>query len=440
MSTSSQEPRGPGLSSTLVSDFRAILNSLEQEKAAGKGGPAERPASSVASRASGESGPSAAAKAPVASGPMPPRRRTAPDHPAPLPYPDVRSRIAALGEVSDMFAAPSAPASARTVAPAPRAVRGPADVASAPPAIEPGKPLEARPAPVPPPAPAAAEARRRGFGSTRDGEMAVRRRRSSSSDVITWKRLGMLAICMALAGGGAVALQSVVGREEAEVAPEAIGNAAIASVAPSAPLAVAATAAPAPEGTSHQVAAVDEVPAFAAVPDVAAIVADVPQPVLRNAEPVFEPAPSPQVPVNATAFVSPDAGGDNTSKPVELPKQAPLPPPAPSRMAAAAAPARADVARADVEAASDEAPADEVQTPSAFGGDPVGTVTIRSSVTMRAQPKRGGAAIGNLQRGEKVDLVACDGWCEVVADGKRGFIYKSFVDIRSIQQADAAPQ
>lgn len=59
---------------------------------------------------------------------------------------------------------------------------------------------------------------------------------------------------------------------------------------------------------------------------------------------------------------------------------------------------------------------------------------------MRSEPKRGAAAIGNLQSGQKVDLVACDGWCEVIADGKRGFIYKSFVDARSARQADAAPQ
>ncbi|MCJ8141307.1 SH3 domain-containing protein [Ancylobacter sp. A5.8] len=46
---------------------------------------------------------------------------------------------------------------------------------------------------------------------------------------------------------------------------------------------------------------------------------------------------------------------------------------------------------------------------------------------MRAAPKKGSAAIGNIPAGHEVELIACTQWCEVIADGKRGFVYKSFV-------------
>lgn len=451
MSTSSQEPRGTGLSSTLVSDFRAILNSLEQEKAARKGGSDEAAAAGAAHRALGETAAPAAANS--APGPVPPRRLAPPARPAPLPYSDVRNQIAALGEVSDMFAGRPAAAGVASAPSAPRATTVSADAASAVPPTEAGQPINARAAtPVPLAVTAAADTRRRGFGAAREGEVVTRRRRSTSSDVITWKRLGVLTVCMALAGGGAVALQSVVGREEAKVAPEAIGNAAIASVAPSVPLAAVSAPAPEVEASAPSAApafAIGAAPAPATIPNVAAIVADVPQPLLRNAEPVFDASPRPKVPASVAAFASPDSGdadatlAANETPKAALPKQAPLPPPAPARPVAAAAPAAAGSTAAhaaDAESATDGAPDGEAPAQAVFGGDPVGTVTIRSSVTMRSEPKRGAAAIGNLQSGQKVDLVACDGWCEVIVEGKRGFIYKSFVDARSARQADAAPQ
>lgn len=458
MSTSSQEPRGTGLSSTLVSDFRAILNSLEQEKAARKGD-SDEPAPVAGGRSAGETlAKPVAPPAPAVAGPVPPRRLPPAGPLPPAPYSDVRTKIAALGEVKDMFVARPAtmgtagsPLAPHELPPVPRA---PTEGSTAAQPTEAGKPMLSRlPTPVPPAPSAGAETRRRGFGAARDCEPVARRRRATSSDVITWKRLALLTVCMAVAGGGAMALQSVVGREEAKVAPEAIGNAAIASVAPSTPLAaVAAPVAPEAEASpppAKPAFAIAAAPAPAAVPNVAAIVADVPQPVLRNAAPVFEPAPRPQVPASAAAFASPDSGDGDAAvavpekpKAVAMPKQAPLPPPAPSRQVAAATPAEAASApaHAAAEPAADETPDGDGASQAGFGGDPVGTATIRSSVTMRSEPKRGASAIGNLQSGQKVELVACDGWCEVIVEGKRGFIYKSFVDTRAVRQADAVPE
>lgn len=430
MSTSTQEQRGSGLSSTLVKDFRAILTALEQEKATrAESAPPERILV-----------PEPAAE-PVR--PMVTRREPS-NKPAPAPYSEVRSRIAALGDVRDMF--PSRPAASEPAHP-------PAPLSSeAQPVPAQLRPAALRPVAQPLADSSASEPRRRGFGVVArcaEGETPARKRRSSSKDAFTWQRLGVLAVFMAIAGGGAVALQSVVGREEAKVAPEAIGNAAIASVAPSAPLAVQPVADPAvaPSNAPFPIAAQ---PQPSAAPSVAAVVAEVPQPTLRNAEPLFETSPAPANLPGVTAFApTGDAGADvlHADKPkgatasaaTTLPRQAPLPPPAPPKpaMVAAAPPAAAPAAAAGAE--SDSAGEDETPAEGAgFGGAAVGTITLRSPVTMRAAPKKGAAPVGNLSSGQKVELVACSGWCEVIAEGKRGFIYKSFVDVSAVKPLETA--
>ncbi|KQZ79042.1 hypothetical protein ASD64_11790 [Mesorhizobium sp. Root157] len=52
--------------------------------------------------------------------------------------------------------------------------------------------------------------------------------------------------------------------------------------------------------------------------------------------------------------------------------------------------------------------------------------TLRA-VTMRSGPKTGAAAIGTVPAKTPVEVVACEKWCEIVYEGKRGFVYKSFV-------------
>lgn len=509
MSMSSQEPRGQGLSSSLVSDFRAILNTLEHERASrpvappagGAGGATDADralpddsgaapqttAQHVVAPTMAETAPGFSASPPPrlgAAGEGAPRRRVAAgERPVAMDYAELRSRIAALGDVQDMFPArraapdvtPLAPepeaAAPRPLQPAPR----PVPVAAPAPAVariseEPRAP-EARPAPVRSASPAAPsvadvvpESRRRGFGASRfaENDVPVRRRRATSSEAITWRRVAVLVACMGVVGGGAVALQSVVGREEAKVAPEAIGNAAIASVAPSsgASLITAAVAAAqdaaSPDTAAAETAAAEPRPTVVAStqepefePDgdsqsVEDVMAGVPKPVLRNAKPVFDASELPPLPASVTAFApgvgrimdtSPaDAGTDSAgdAKDAAALKHAPLPPPAPSKHASAAKPV------ADAAADEPEAEPAAATAASPFGGEPVGVVELRSSVTMRAAPKRGAAILSNLQSGQKVDLVACTSWCEVIVDGKRGYVYKSFVDQKSLRQADAA--
>ncbi|MDF2619570.1 MAG: type 3 domain protein [Xanthobacteraceae bacterium] len=396
MSTSSQEPRGSGLSSSLVSDFRAIMNSLEQEKAARQqdepvGAAAPAAAAPAASPSLGER---------LASGrPVPTRPAT--EAPTPRSLNDVRERLAALGDVSDMLAR-RAPAAGAPSAPASK-----------------------------PEAADAASPRRRGFGASprQPGEAEQRRKRGARKDVITWQRLGVLAVFVAVVGGGGVALQSLAAREEAKVAPEVIGNAAVASVAPSAPV----QAAPAPVALAAAPVVSPPAEAEPAAPPVRTTsIAESLPPVLRDSTPPFDIAATPP---GVTAFAPPAAAAatevqpaDVATETVELPKDVPLPPRAPARRAAAAE---------SSEAAVDEV-SDEADSQTGFGGDPVGAATIRRSVTMRAAPKKGATPIGNLSAGEKVQLVACRGWCEVIAEGKRGFIYKSFVDAGTSARADTA--
>ncbi|TCK28740.1 hypothetical protein EV667_2752 [Ancylobacter aquaticus] len=402
MPTSSQQPRGTGLSSSLISDFRTIVSSLEQEKADRNGG---GPGS--------ESPPVARPQAEA----------------EPRSFGDVRSRIAALGDVSGVLGA-------RSAAPKPEPA-----AASA--------------------AESAQAARRRSFGSAarQPGEAETRRKRSASKDVITWQRLGVLAVFMAVVGGGAVALQSLAAREEAKVAPEVIGNAAVASVAPSALPSDTAS------GPATAVAAVEVEPAAPSPAASSALVNAMPgnslPPLLRNATEPLDAAGG-SLPVTAFAATPADAGplsgpvvpeaaraepamasieltaapAESAATPVALPKEIPLPP---SRarerqVAALAAPPAEDQPAAPAEAA------EEGYMPAGFGGEPIGTAVTRRPVTMRAAPKRGAAAIGTLPAGQKVDLVVCQQWCEIIVEGKRVFVYKSFIDAGGTAGSAAAAE
>lgn len=64
------------------------------------------------------------------------------------------------------------------------------------------------------------------------------------------------------------------------------------------------------------------------------------------------------------------------------------------------------------------------------------TATIASAVNMRARGAKGARVLGVIPQGATVGLVDCDSWCEVIHEGRRGFIYKSFIE-GSNRTADA---
>lgn len=56
-----------------------------------------------------------------------------------------------------------------------------------------------------------------------------------------------------------------------------------------------------------------------------------------------------------------------------------------------------------------------------------GSARILRTVTMRSAPKKGGTPIGTVPARTSVQLIGCKQWCEVVYNGKHGWVYKSYV-------------
>lgn len=80
----------------------------------------------------------------------------------------------------------------------------------------------------------------------------------------------------------------------------------------------------------------------------------------------------------------------------------------------------------------------EREAPAVSGGRAAArNATIARAVNMRAKGTRGAQVLGVIPRGATVGLVDCDGWCEVIYQGRRGFIYKSYLE-GSKRTADAS--
>ncbi|MEC5291226.1 SH3 domain-containing protein [Aurantimonas sp. C2-6-R+9] len=58
------------------------------------------------------------------------------------------------------------------------------------------------------------------------------------------------------------------------------------------------------------------------------------------------------------------------------------------------------------------------------------TASVKVAVNLRAKPDNGAKVIAVLPKGRTVEVHGCKLWCEVSADGKRGFVFKSFVSRR----------
>lgn len=119
------------------------------------------------------------------------------------------------------------------------------------------------------------------------------------------------------------------------------------------------------------------------------------------------------------------------------------PDPAPSQlpaMATALLPERPAIAQPSMEGLSPLArPASD--GPSPADGQDLASVTpengaarqlgrIVSSVNMRAKPDGSARTVSVLAANAAVTVLGCDYWCEVEADGKRGFVFKRFVQVR----------
>ncbi|MBA1141668.1 SH3 domain-containing protein [Mesorhizobium neociceri] len=56
-----------------------------------------------------------------------------------------------------------------------------------------------------------------------------------------------------------------------------------------------------------------------------------------------------------------------------------------------------------------------------------GTGRILRTVTMRTGPQKNAAAMGTVPAKSSVQVVSCKKWCQIVYNGKRGWIYKSYI-------------
>lgn len=83
-----------------------------------------------------------------------------------------------------------------------------------------------------------------------------------------------------------------------------------------------------------------------------------------------------------------------------------------------------------VETASEESSSDDVEPPAqslASAREAGPTAHVVRPVNMRAGPDNSAAVLAVVPEGKPVEVVQCDQWCEVVADGQRGWIYKDFL-------------
>lgn len=96
--------------------------------------------------------------------------------------------------------------------------------------------------------------------------------------------------------------------------------------------------------------------------------------------------------------------------PAEMPAAAPLPEPAPRQKKTIVA---------AIEAKPEVEPASAAETASA---------KVRSSVFLRSRPADGSKVLVTIPGGSKISVAAgCRHWCAVTYEGKRGFVYKSFL-------------
>ena len=61
------------------------------------------------------------------------------------------------------------------------------------------------------------------------------------------------------------------------------------------------------------------------------------------------------------------------------------------------------------------------------GGVPAGAARVTTAVNLRTSPKKGSSVAAVVPNGSAVNVLSCDGWCEVVYNGKKGWVYKNFL-------------
>jgi len=73
----------------------------------------------------------------------------------------------------------------------------------------------------------------------------------------------------------------------------------------------------------------------------------------------------------------------------------------------------------------------------AGGAVAAGAARVTSAVNMRSAPKKGAGVLGVVPAGSNVKVLSCDGWCQISFNGRKGWVYKSFLAAAKPQKQDA---
>ncbi len=71
-----------------------------------------------------------------------------------------------------------------------------------------------------------------------------------------------------------------------------------------------------------------------------------------------------------------------------------------------------------------------------LGGVAAGTAKVTTAVNMRSSPKKGAGVLTVVPAGSAVNVLSCDGWCQIAYNGRTGWVYKNFLSTT----AGAKPQ
>jgi len=62
-----------------------------------------------------------------------------------------------------------------------------------------------------------------------------------------------------------------------------------------------------------------------------------------------------------------------------------------------------------------------------LGGLPAGPARVTAAVKLRSGPSKGNGVAGVVPAGSAVNVLSCDGWCQITYNGKSGWVYKNYL-------------
>ena len=137
-------------------------------------------------------------------------------------------------------------------------------------------------------------------------------------------------------------------------------------------------------------------------------------------------SPAEQKPTD-TAFAEPTAASDASTALSQVAASTPADAKKPDDAMDGAKTAAIPEAKPEVPDDQPAADSADSSKPKAQKAGAVSNGRILRAVTMRSGPKKGAGAITTVPAKASVQVMSCKKWCEIVYNGKRGWIYKSYV-------------